>query len=101
MRDLTREQLLEELRALRPELERAGVTRLALFGSRARNDHRQDSDIDLLVDYDRNRKFSLLDLIGAMNVVEDNVGLQANMVVEEDADPAFLTRISRDQVTIY
>jgi predicted nucleotidyltransferase len=41
------------LRAVRPQLAREyGVTRLAIFGSYARGDQREDSDIDVLVEVD-------------------------------------------------
>lgn len=43
--------------------ERFGVTRLALFGSRARGDAKPDSDIDLLVEFKGHATFdSYMDL---------------------------------------
>jgi hypothetical protein len=45
---MDREQVLATLRAHEPALKAAGVVRLSLFGSTARGDRRQDSDIDLL-----------------------------------------------------
>lgn len=40
--------VIARLKAFEPELRRSGVGSLYLFGSRARGDHRLDSDIDLL-----------------------------------------------------
>jgi len=52
--DMGRQQVLATLTAQRPLLhERFGVARLALFGSVARNEARPDSDVDLLVEFDR------------------------------------------------
>jgi predicted nucleotidyltransferase len=45
-RDISREVLIAELRALRPAFEREGVAHMALFGSRARGDNRPDSDVE-------------------------------------------------------
>ena len=42
--------VIARLKAMEPELRRSGVGSLYLFGSRARGDHRPDSDIDLLYD---------------------------------------------------
>lgn len=47
----TREELLKTLRRFRPELEREfAVGRLAIFGSYARGDATEASDVDILVD---------------------------------------------------
>lgn len=45
---MTRSELLEKLRALKPWLESEGVVDLRLFGSFARDEARPDSDVDLL-----------------------------------------------------
>jgi len=43
------EEIIARLRAHEPELRAAGVRGLALFGSAARGDQRNDSDIDVVV----------------------------------------------------
>lgn len=47
---MTRDDIISTLRAHEPELRAAGVTGLALFGSAARGDQREDSDIDVVVE---------------------------------------------------
>jgi uncharacterized protein len=59
------EELLTALRALEPELRAAGIVRLSLFGSAARDEARAGSDIDLLVAFDDSHGLSLLDVIGS------------------------------------
>jgi hypothetical protein len=41
------------MKKLTPILEEYGVTYLALFGSQARNEATENSDIDLLIDYQK------------------------------------------------
>ena len=48
-----REAVLAELAAHRPELDGHGVRSLLLFGSTARNEATSDSDVDLVVEFDR------------------------------------------------
>ncbi|RYE83179.1 MAG: nucleotidyltransferase domain-containing protein, partial [Hyphomicrobiales bacterium] len=84
MRDLSREQLLAELRALKPEFERRGVTRMALFGSRARGDNRPDSDVDLIVDIPP--AMSLVGLAGIWAIIEDRLGLESSIVPARRAE---------------
>ena len=102
MRDLAREQLLAELRALRPEFEREGVAHLALFGSRARGDHRPDSDVDLIVDVAEGRKFGL-EAVGVALIVEDNLGFESSIVTRRglNEDPTFRDRVTRDEIRVF
>ena len=43
------DEIITKLRAHESELRAAGVTGLALFGSAARGDQREDSDVDVVV----------------------------------------------------
>jgi len=47
---MTRDELLQKLRELKPWLEEQGIVNVRLFGSYARDEARPDSDIDLLVE---------------------------------------------------
>jgi predicted nucleotidyltransferase len=47
------QEVLDRLASHRPELTELGVKSLALFGSVARNQASPDSDVDLLVTFDR------------------------------------------------
>ena len=46
-------ELVDKLKAHRDELRRMGVASLTLFGSAAREETNEKSDIDLLVEFDR------------------------------------------------
>jgi len=98
--DLDRDALLEPLRDLRPALVRAGITGMWLVGSRARGDNRADSDIDLMVEIDETRKFSLLDLIGVKHIVEDAIGLPADMLMRRSLSPATAVSTTRDAIKV-
>ena len=50
---MTKKELENKLAAHRHELRKMGVVSLAVFGSVARNESTQQSDIDLLVELDR------------------------------------------------
>jgi uncharacterized protein with HEPN domain len=87
MRDLSRDQLIAELRQLRPQFGREGVVGMVLFGSRARGDNRPGSDVDLAVEVDEGRKFSLFDLIGVGHLIKDRTGLDANLFMRRSDRP--------------
>jgi len=57
------EEVLRILREARPDLARDfGIKRLALFGSYARGDQRDDSDVDVLVEVDPSIGLEFVDL---------------------------------------
>ena len=50
---MRRDEVMRGLRNWRAELQRLGVERLYMFGSTARDEAREDSDVDLFFDYPR------------------------------------------------
>ncbi len=58
---MNRDEAIGILKDHEGEIRARGVTRLALFGSIVRNEARPDSDVDVVVDIEHGRKFSLID----------------------------------------
>lgn len=54
-------EVLDTLRTHETELRRLGVSHAAVFGSVARGEARADSDIDVLVDLDRDRPLGIFE----------------------------------------
>jgi len=50
---MTPDDFFKKIEAHRDELARAGVRRLGVYGSVARGEARPDSDVDILVEFDR------------------------------------------------
>ena len=73
------ESLLGTLRALKPEIEaRYKATKIELFGSFSRGEQKEQSDIDLLVDF--NAEADLFDLVGLSQFLEDRLGRSVDVV---------------------
>jgi predicted nucleotidyltransferase len=98
---ITRNDIVAGLTRLEPQFRAAGVTKLAIFGSRARNDHQPQSDLDVLIDVDTDRKFSLLDLVGVAHIIEDSLGVSANIFMLRSLEPQFASSIRADIVGIF
>ncbi len=86
--------VLSVLRAHHPDLEKHGVRSLLLFGSTARNEAREDSDIDLLVDFDR--PVGLFALTRLQRDLEHWLGRSVDLVTLDSLRPEFRERILRE-----
>jgi predicted nucleotidyltransferase len=58
--------------------EKYGARNIRVFGSVARGDNRQESDVDFLVDMDKGR--TLFDLAGFVADVQDLLGVRVDVV---------------------
>ena len=63
-------------------LARYGATNLRMFGSVARGDAREDSDLDLLIDLVPGRGNELLRVAGLSEELSDALGLRVDVVAE-------------------
>lgn len=98
---MTREEIIEKLRAMEPDLRARGITRMQMFGSRARGDQRPDSDLDLLIDLDPTRRLSLFDVSGMRLEVTDRLGIDANIIEGRGLQDRFRNRIQPDLVMVF
>lgn len=97
----TLDDLVRDLRALAPELKARGVTRLALFGSRARGDHMPDSDLDVLIEVDERAGFGVFAFASLSEFLSDVTGLTVRPVFACDFRPGFEERIADDLIEIF
>lgn len=89
------------MNAIRPALRGEGDEHLALFGSRARQDHRPDSDIDLLPEVAARGRFSILNLVGVEQLVEDATSIPANAFMRRSLEPEFRQSIAADIIEVF
>ena len=68
-----------------------GASNIRIFGSVARNEEREDSDIDFLVDMESDR--SLLDRIGLIQDLEDLLGRKVDVATVKGLRESFRERI--------
>jgi predicted nucleotidyltransferase len=83
---------------MRASLEENGVRKAALFGSIVRDDATEDSDIDLLVEFEPGR--SLLDLARLKSELENLLRRKVDIVTYRSLHPLLRDRIVREQVMI-
>jgi predicted nucleotidyltransferase len=85
-------------RKILPVLHRYGVTKVGLFGSCIRNEMVPDSDIDILVEIEKD--ISLLDFVGLKLEIEEVLGRKVDLVEYDTIKPLLRERILKEQVII-
>jgi predicted nucleotidyltransferase len=98
---MTRDTVIAALRAHEPELKAAGVVRLSLFGSSARDTAGPASDIDLLAAFDNARPLSLLDVIRIENQLADLLGQPVDLIEEGTLKPRVRQNVDREAVRAF
>ncbi len=88
----------EKKRKILPVLQRYGVKRIGLFGSCVRGEMREDSDIDILVEIEKD--ISLLDFIGIKLEIEETLGRNVDLVEYCTIKPLLRERILKEQVVV-
>ena len=88
------DEIIEQIRRQRAQLDALGVKSLGLFGSVARGETRADSDVDLLVAFDGPATFDrYMDL---KLFLEELLGRRVDLVTERGLRKAVRPTIERD-----
>ena len=82
-----------------PVLRRQGVLKAALFGSFARNEAGENSDLDILVKLGKNK--TLLDLIALQHELKDRLRIKVDVLTYDSINHLLKARILKEQRVIY
>lgn len=92
---------LSRLRALEPELRNSGVATLFLFGSVARGEASNESDVDLYFEQQSGRRMSLLDVIGIRQFLEDRLNLPVDLILRDSLHPLLRADIEAEAIPVF
>src|ERR1700733_3253094 len=67
-----------------PILKQYGIKKASIFGSFSRGDERPDSDVDLLVRYDKNRTMGIYEYMDMVDVFKKTLGREVDVVGEDN-----------------
>ncbi len=96
-----RATIIKRIKAKEAAIRKEGATHLYLFGSRARGDNKPASDLDVYVDYDSGRKFSLLDLAGIKVLLEDELGIVVHITTKSSLHPKLKKDIEAQSIRVF
>lgn len=93
--------VLNTLRTHEPELKAAGIVHLRLFGSVARGEANERSDIDLMVDLDRSQRLTLVRLARLENRLTDLLGTKVDLSCSDAMRDPVRKRALREAVLAF
>ncbi|MFT4154676.1 nucleotidyltransferase family protein [Parafilimonas sp.] len=92
-------EILNMLKAKKPELEKKyPISELGLFGSYARGDYNEQSDIDILIDF--NAKIDGFDYIRIAHVLEDTFNTKIDLVSRRGIQLKYLSFVEKSLIHV-
>jgi hypothetical protein len=94
---------LEEIKQIliqhKPNIQKKfKVNELGIFGSYVRGEQNEESDVDILIDYEEAP--SLLQLIDLENYLSENIGMKVDVVTKNGLKPKIKQRILADVIYV-
>ncbi|HMK89929.1 MAG TPA: nucleotidyltransferase domain-containing protein, partial [Methylocystis sp.] len=90
--------IIAKLREHEADLRAQGVAHAALFGSRARGDHRPDSDIDIMVEIEPEARIGVWGYVGVVHAIQDMFPMRVDVSDKSAQKPHVLPGAERDAI---
>jgi predicted nucleotidyltransferase len=97
---MNREAAIARLREHEADLRQLGVQRLYLFGSTARNEAGEDSDVDLFFDHERG-KLSLFGLMDVKEAAAKILGHRTDIITRGSLHRALKSKIEASALQVF
>jgi len=96
---MSRTYTIDEIKTISvPVAQKYGVKKLALFGSYARGEQKEQSDIDFLID---KGKIQGWEFFGFINALEDNLGVHVDVMTYDSLRESLVADSINDEVVLY
>lgn len=84
-----------------PILKHYGVKRAGIFGSYARGEATNNSDIDILINIEKGKKFSLFDLSGLKIELEEKLKKKIDINTYKAIHPKLKNQILKEEIPLF
>ncbi|MFX1466824.1 MAG: nucleotidyltransferase family protein [Promethearchaeota archaeon] len=80
--------------------EKFSVKEIGIFGSYVRGEHKERSDLDILVEFEEEAKLSLLDIVSLEIELSDLLGVKVDLVEKKNLKPYIGQRILKEVIYV-
>ena len=98
---MQRHEAITRLKSQAEAARALGATAMYLFGSTARDDATEDSDLDLFIEYEVNSRFSLIDLVGIQQMLESRLGRIVDLTTRDSLNSLLKDAIEASALRIF
>jgi predicted nucleotidyltransferase len=98
---MQRDEIIYRLKQHEGAIRKLGAASLYLYGSHVRDEARNDSDIDLFVDKDPQKKFGFLEYTGLIIMLEDLFGRSVDVSTRTSLHPVLRAGIEATAVKVF
>jgi predicted nucleotidyltransferase len=100
MSRMDKQAVIEKLRAHEPELRAQGVSHVFPFGSVARGEADEESDVDLFYDYDPER-FGFLQFMRIRELAPEIIGGSVDIMPRDGIHPLIRSDVERGAIEVF
>ncbi len=93
--------VLNTLRAHAEDFQRLGVAHMAVFGSVARGEATEESDVDLVVDIASEAHVTLFDLMDIQDIGTTLVGTSVDVITSRGMRPSMAADVNKEAVRVF
>lgn len=97
---MKRDEAINRLKEHEAELKRLGVEHLYMFGSTARGEATDDSDVDLFFDHEKG-KIGLFELMDVKERTASILGQKSDIMTRDSLHPILKKRIEASAVLVF
>ncbi len=95
-----RDQIIAKLRELKEYFDEFHIISISLFGSAARNETTQESDIDLLIDFSPESRIGLFGLARLQKTIQEVFNCKVDLVTRDALHPALRETILKEAIRV-
>lgn len=97
---MTRSDTIAVLKSSSEQIRALGATALYLFGSAARDELSDDSDVDIFIDYDPASDFSFVELVRLQELLQRRLRRDVDLTTRRGLHPGLRAEIERSSVRV-
>lgn len=98
---MDKRQVISKLREHRDELTAAGIVHLRVFGSVARGEANDSSDVDLIAEFDNKKNLTLLDMVGLENRLSELLQVKVDLTPAKTMKQRIRTTADKEAVLAF